>query len=136
MSILNIGTHKVKKSDFNKWLRALRSGEYKQAQHFLQTDEGYCCLGVACKLFIPSKFQKLNSYGQLQGALPRAQPNAPDWLRRINDDFQAKTGVNLDLLNDKGLLPVRIHNYRGLPKFTFEEIADLLEAVYVYKVLD
>lgn len=30
-----------------KWLTALRSGEYKQIQNTLCKDGGYCCLGIA-----------------------------------------------------------------------------------------
>lgn len=34
-----------------KWLEALRSGEYKQAEGVLRTrDDGYCCLGVLCQI--------------------------------------------------------------------------------------
>jgi len=33
-----------------KWLAALRSGEYKQTIEELQNLEGYCCLGVLCRL--------------------------------------------------------------------------------------
>ena len=30
-----------------KWLRALRSGRYKQGKYYLRTDDNtYCCLGV------------------------------------------------------------------------------------------
>lgn len=29
-----------------KWVKALRSGKYKQAQEYLFTGKGYCCLGV------------------------------------------------------------------------------------------
>lgn len=29
-----------------KWLQALESGEYKQANGYLHLDGGYCCLGV------------------------------------------------------------------------------------------
>ena len=29
-----------------RWLNALRSGKYPQARGKLQTDEGFCCLGV------------------------------------------------------------------------------------------
>ena len=31
-----------------KWVAALRSGEYKQAQGHLKDKVGYCCLGVLC----------------------------------------------------------------------------------------
>lgn len=30
---------------------ALRSEHYKQARNYLRTEEGYCCLGVACDLY-------------------------------------------------------------------------------------
>ena len=35
-----------------KWLNALRSGEYTQSQERLRSDDGYCCLGVLCDLYI------------------------------------------------------------------------------------
>ena len=31
---------------------ALRSGEYKQIKGCLSTGGGYCCLGVACEVYI------------------------------------------------------------------------------------
>ena len=37
-----------------KWLKALRSGEYKQGHGALQGEEGgYCCLGVLCDIMDP-----------------------------------------------------------------------------------
>ena len=33
------------------WIAALRSGNYKQGQQYLKTEDDYCCLGVACDLF-------------------------------------------------------------------------------------
>jgi hypothetical protein len=33
-----------------KWLTALRSGEYNQDKAFLKTKEGFCCLGVLADL--------------------------------------------------------------------------------------
>ena len=35
-----------------KWVAALRSGDYRQGKGALLTNEGYCCLGVACALYI------------------------------------------------------------------------------------
>jgi hypothetical protein len=35
-----------------KWVEALRSGEFKQAQRKLRRSDGtFCCLGVACELY-------------------------------------------------------------------------------------
>ena len=39
-------------SNAQKWVAALRSGEYTQGQEGLQTEQGYCCLGVACNLYM------------------------------------------------------------------------------------
>lgn len=33
-----------------KWVAALRSGKYKQAQEVLQGGGGFCCLGVLCEI--------------------------------------------------------------------------------------
>lgn len=33
-----------------KWVRALRSGEYNQTQGALQDRKGFCCLGVLCDI--------------------------------------------------------------------------------------
>ena len=33
-----------------KWVKALRSGEYRQAKSVLTDGRGFCCLGVACEI--------------------------------------------------------------------------------------
>lgn len=33
-----------------RWVEALRSGKYKQAQNRLRTADGFCCLGVLCEI--------------------------------------------------------------------------------------
>jgi|SRR5882724_4546729 len=40
----------MKRSLFNAWLTALRSDKYKQAYGRLETENGFCCLGVLCKV--------------------------------------------------------------------------------------
>ena len=34
-----------------KWLSALRSGDYQKTQCYLRTDDGFCCIGVLCDLY-------------------------------------------------------------------------------------
>ena len=34
-----------------KWVSALRSGDYQQTQNYLHTNDGFCCLGVLCDLY-------------------------------------------------------------------------------------
>lgn len=40
----------MKKELRDKWVAALRSGEYKQVVGSLKTNDGYCCLGVLCEV--------------------------------------------------------------------------------------
>ena len=45
------GTKKNLPGPIDKWLAALRSGQYRQTQSWLRRSDGYCCLGVACELY-------------------------------------------------------------------------------------
>lgn len=111
---------KINNKDISKWVKALRSGKYKQSKMELQTPKGYCCLGVACDIFI-KKEKKMLSHPtkHLRGVFPTSQPYAPEWLKEIDNDFYEKTGVLLSILND-------------FKNYNFMEIADMLEAVYIY----
>src|SRR5437899_9420914 len=111
-----------------KWAKALRSGEYKQSKGMLNNREGYCCLGVACKIFIPEN--KLELWNDLiVGNFPEEQKYSPQWLKDINDNFERRSGLSLSVLNDTGEL-----NTITDP-FTFDVIADLIELIYVHKAL-
>ncbi|NCX55979.1 MAG: hypothetical protein EBW87_02120 [Burkholderiaceae bacterium] len=105
--------------EFEKWIQALRSGEYKQATNYLQTDYGYCCVGVACKVTIPEKKQKMSEdTNLLYGRGVNHQPHAPKWLRVIcSCQYPSDLDTSLYDLND-------IH------RKSFEEIADILESTY------
>lgn len=39
-------------TNMDKWLDVLRNGGYKQCQDLLRKNDRFCCLGVACDLFI------------------------------------------------------------------------------------
>jgi hypothetical protein len=102
----------------------------KTLTHTVITDnaEGYCCLGVGCEIFIPKKNQKRNTQGFLIGSWADSQPSAPEWLKTINhDSFVSLTGTTLSTLNDSGI--------DALGSFSFDEIADLIELVYVHEAL-
>jgi hypothetical protein len=116
--------NKPNKEQVQQWVSALRSGKYKQTTGTLQDSNGYCCLGVACDIFIPqhkiqTRFHSLNMCGEC----PMDQEYSPKWLKRINGHFEKQTGIEIVDLNDR-------HN------FSFDEIADLLEAVYIHEVLN
>jgi len=40
----------MRKEIAEKWVAALRSGEYQQERGYLHTEHGHCCLGVLCDL--------------------------------------------------------------------------------------
>jgi hypothetical protein len=121
---------KINKKQLLEWINALYSGEYKQIKARLNNAQspnhkaGYCCLGVGCKLFIPEDKLHFDSLGRILGILPADQMYAPAWLKKINYDFNMRTGTALIELND------------GDDQYTFEEIGMLLQLVYVHKMLD
>lgn len=137
--MIKIGDSKVSVKDFNKWLNALRSGEYSQTKYKLQDDKGFCCLGVACDVFIPKDERGVHpTTGFLWGDLPDFQSYSPRWIKQVNVDFRIKTkhkwyaGQDVGV-NDASYGLTALNDYLD---FTFEEIADTLEAVYLWGVLD
>ena len=105
-----------------KWADALRSKKFKQGKHKLESEEGFCCLGVACKVFTPEHLQT-KSNNKLLGVMPYYQQYAPEWLKNgVLNDFDAKIGQHFPKLNDD-------------LDYTFDEIADLIELVYVHKAI-
>lgn len=102
----------------------LRSGAFKQGRGSLQSKEGHCCLGVACEIFMPEADKdRCEINGHLDGFLPEhSQRKAPDWLKNLNGDVCHKIDEGLSDLND---------SY----KYTFDEIADVIELLYVHKAL-
>jgi hypothetical protein len=108
---------KVPQRAMKKWIAALRSGEYEQTGAQLQSPKGFCCLGVACEVLIPRELQNVFG-GRLLGSMPSSQKASPKWLQLINSETMKITGIDLVTLNDSRLA-------------NFNEIADLLESLYV-----
>ena len=109
-----------------RWIKALRSGKYKQTQKHLRdadldTDEpGYCCLGVACDLYAQThKRGAWDEYGSFVIGDIEEDSELPDrvakWLGiKSTLGYNSVTGLSLIHLNDDD----------GL---TFAEIADHIE---------
>lgn len=96
-----------------KWVKALRSGEYKQGRHYLRSNEHFCCLGVLCNLVDPSKW----THTDLEFARYRGQEYAhssfppAEVARQVNLTHDDQDHVAS--MNDEGK--------------TFAEIADYIE---------
>lgn len=117
------------RAEIQKWVRALRSGKYTQTQLSLQDTNGYCCLGVACREFIPESKLEYNIRGRLSGGLPHEQGSAPLWLKLVNEKINSVIQTLLTQLND-GFK--HCHQYSS---YTFDEIADILELIYFHSKL-
>jgi len=98
----------------DKWVAALRSGEYEQGHHRLKTGYGYCCLGVL----------QHSLYGDVErhkNGASRPTPS-PKWCTDNGVEFEQRTSpwvpsnlnISLVILNDRG-------------EATFDQIADIIE---------
>jgi hypothetical protein len=130
-----IRTKKVK-AEIAKWVETLRSGEFGQTQGALQKEDGFCCLGVACKVFIPAKklILKDDEEGLMYGEMPNDQDHAPKWLKEIDSDFEDRIGFNLPSLNDYFVNIYAENDDQDdvrLKSLTFNEIADLIQLIYL-----
>lgn len=118
----------MKKVLAKKWIKALRSGEYKQGKLKLYTaeDNSYCCLGVLNKLNSNKEKSDANLYYTHQE------------LGLTCPAGSIKYGVHepcyLSTLNDAGLKTCNTFNLNGeftLESFNFDEIADVIQLEYV-----
>jgi len=77
----------MKKTVATKWVKALRSGKFKQAESFLKIDDDdgnptHCCLGVLCELY--------------------------------NDEMRKSKKKTLPVRSSDNLLPRKVMNWAGM----------------------
>jgi hypothetical protein len=109
-----------------KWVAALRSGEYRQATGALTKDGGFCCLGVLqCVVDgeVEHEFADLPSGWWCKKSGLREGDGDEFYVSQYADDdsadLQIESGV-LSQLNDGD-------EAKGIKPLTFSEIADLIE---------
>lgn len=97
--------YRLPKEFTEKWLKALRSGEYKQgeAKLFNKRNDSYCCLGVACSVakINPQKFVDwgwihfsfANEEMPTELVEEKKSDGLPDELSRMND--QGKSFIEI-----------------------------------------
>ena len=108
-----------------KWLKALRSGEYKQGKGVLRnSDNEFCCLAVLCDVVLEDN------------------PNIGSWKSTLDNCYYFSTGDDKDAI----YLPQVISDITGINKrgefsensapltayndsygMTFNQIADIIE---------
>ena len=106
------------------WAEALESGEYEQATQWLQSGNGFCCLGVACEVAEEHgiKVIREEGTGDIDGSDLDDQPAVQRWLglKSEDGDFLCLNAdryprTNLIHLNDEG-------------NTTFAELAAIIRA--------
>lgn len=103
-----------------KWIKALRSGKYKQGFNDLKTEDGkYCCLGVLTDLYCKATGADFDKFNVEYSTLP---PEVQEWAsieeEDDNSDNPVIEGAALSEYNDGG--------GTVKPK-TFKGIATLIE---------
>lgn len=96
----------------DKWLKALRSGNYKQAKGTLRKTVGYCCLGVLCDVVDNTKWVACSGIEEGYYNWNRSMAYCPFDIQKT----LKLSDIDLDILmrmNDEGK--------------TFSEIADYIE---------
>lgn len=105
----------MKKSVMKKWVKALRSGKYKQCRWQLKDGDKYCCLGVLCDISKLSKFDGTGGYLDEELELPDDVLEYAH-MRDSVGKFIAKNNreTSLSTLNDDR-------------QYSFKKIADYIE---------
>lgn len=113
-----------------QWIRALRSGKYKQTRGALHKGEGFCCLGVACDLAVQAgvvrtvkkdgmevgvAYDGLEVKATYDGCIAVLPPRVMKWLRLRTPNGMSRSLAlpSLTKMNDQGK--------------SFSEIADFIE---------
>jgi hypothetical protein len=114
----------MKRSDLNKWISALRSGDYEQGIGNLCCNDKFCCLGVFLDVVkepyqireVKNLDKKYRTYGDngCEAVMPTAIAEKYGFYSGLGVAFN-HSYTPLYQLNDKD-------------KKTFSEIADILEA--------
>lgn len=112
-----------------RWLEALRSGEYKQTTENLQDCRGFCCLGVLCDLHAKERgtnWVRLNDNYELYGEAQTLPLSVQEWAGLDNDmggvvDFDYEDDDVMYVKSES--LPVINDTWNK----NFNEIADLIE---------
>lgn len=109
------------------WIKALRSGEYKQTKSYLRKDDSYCCLGVLCDLAVkegvigePIVDDGIRIYGGRKTRLPAI---VATWAGLASttgsfaypDQYPTEGAIELTGVND-------------IAGYTFNQIADFIDS--------
>jgi hypothetical protein len=113
----------------DRWVKALRSGKFKQGKGRLNVAGKYCCLGVLCELAARSKkvekarVRDLTMYSY-DGSLASLPESVMKWVG-IDAVVRGPAPGSFGVVGDTTLS--RLNDYDCK---TFDEIADIIEENY------
>lgn len=111
---------KLNKAFKKKWVKALRSGDYKQTDAYLYNRglDGYCCLGVACKVL-----------GADNDELTRKSFPSDEFLFKMGFDPKSDFvfGCSHDDDDTKNKIINKLANFNDDKKWTFKQIAAYID---------
>lgn len=114
-----------------KWIEALRSGEFQQTRLILRDTHGYCCLGVLTELYrtetkqgIWVKEKKLFQFLTVDGE--SYESILPLEVKKCINIPQSSGKVDLPHLKDRNGCITSLAHLKD-QGFTFNQIADIIE---------
>lgn len=131
------------KSEARKWIRALRSGKFKQGQGALCKDGKHCCLGVLCEINKEINKEAIFANIHYNGSCFILPFDLALKYSLEESGVFLKDGTYVDFakLNDYGLHyydPRKKHRalltdniHLAQDPFTFDEIADIVQAIFI-----
>lgn len=121
----------MKKAIADKWIKALKSGKYKQGVYALKSEDNYCCLGVLCDIAIKED----PSLGRWQSGAFFTKDNA--FIGGLPPAVMRWSGVK----NDGGVIPKKVSTHFNLEtlaglndsgKYSFKDIAKVIKRYWRY----
>ena len=118
----------MKREVAEKWVEALRSGQFKQGKGVLKNQAGYCCLGVLCEISGLGKFE--TSYNDHYNCFVFREADGPKACNYLPPQVQAWAGLR----NHNPAIPSKVDTPAAqLAKMnddgaTFDELATLIDA--------
>jgi hypothetical protein len=119
----------MKKRIKNKWIKALRSGDYKQTEGALRAGDAFCCLGVLCNIHaqehpeIAAKEKSPRYYMGAHGLLP---PAVVEWAGLTNVATE-ENGDPTDIKVTYRDKETTLSNLNDSEELSFKKIAKVIE---------
>lgn len=114
----------MKRDIAEKWVAALRSGDYTQARGYLKLAHGHCCLGVLCELAVKENVVKGAMKYDYQSTRYLFCFGANEEVGHLPEEVLDWSGIKTGNGELKDILSLSMYNDAGK---SFDEISGLIE---------